>query len=381
MWNNLRVLDSHVHYAWPITPDSLTSILAKTDTDMACLAALPGCGRLNPTLDILAYKHRYPETTFAFGCLDCTAYGNKKNLGVFFIKEVKRLLSLGCDGLKLLEGKPTMRRMFDIPDFDDPQWEPFWAFAEECQLPILWHVNDPEIFWDAIRIPAFAKSAGWGYGPDDVNNEHQYRQVRTVMERHPQLNITFAHMFFLSAQLIRLSEWLERFPHMHVDLTPGIELYENLSNTPDDARMFFERFCSRILYGTDIGGRATLNGTIMKLDEKESTLRVRYERAFLTDKASVGIRSDGHFLVHSDPFVLHGLGLPDEMLQKILYANFISFVGCESPFPVNVDLCIKECAHIRRTLRAYASGLELAPDFRAVEADKRYFEKVKAESI
>ncbi len=379
MYTNIPIIDSHVHYAWPIMADNLSGVLEKAGIDAVCLAALPGQARLDPTLDILVYKHRHPETVFALGCLDCTAYEARTDVGAYFVKHVKRILNMGCDGIKLLEGKPTMRRAFSIPDFDQDVWEAFWAFCEETQVPLLWHVNDPETFWDPARVPAFAAASGWGYGPEDVDNEAQYREVRNVLERHPQLNVTFAHMFFMSAQLPRLTEWMEQFPHMRVDLTPGIELYENLSATPEEARAFFDQFGDRILYGTDIGGRAVLNGTQMKLNENESLLRVQHTRTFLTERVSVGVRADGDFLIHSEPFVLHGLGLPQEALQSIFHDNFLAFIGCERPYPVNTELALKECARLKRILREDARQLGVQPDLRAVEAAKRYFEKVKAD--
>lgn len=377
MYQDIPIIDSHVHYGWPILADSLTDILAQTHTDAVCLAALPGQTRLDPTLDILVYKHQFPENTFALGCLDCTAYETHDEIGARFVKHAKRILKMGCDGIKLLEGKPTMRRAFPIPDFDDEVWEPFWAFCEEAQVPLLWHVNDPETFWDPRRIPAFAASVGWGYGPEDVDNEAQYRQVRNVFTRHPTLNVTFAHLFFMSAQLPRLAEWLELFPHMRVDLTPGIELYENLSASCDETRAFFTRFSDRILYGTDIGGRAVLSGAQMKLNQSESLLRVEYTRTFLIKKATVGIREDGNFLIHSEPFVLHGLGLAHDLLRKILCDNFRAFIGCAQPWPVDVALALKECARLKRVLRDDALRLGTEPDYRAVEAAKRYFEKAK----
>ncbi len=68
----------------------------------------------------------------------------------------------------------------------------------------------------------------------------------------------FAHFFFLSAQLPRLAELFERFPNMHVDLTPGIEMYHNFSRNPQATRDFFLRYQERILFGTDIGAKALL---------------------------------------------------------------------------------------------------------------------------
>jgi hypothetical protein len=373
--SSFSIIDSHVHFAWPILHDSLTDVLKATGADGVCLAALPGCSRLDPTLDILAYKTEHAATTFALGCLDCTVYGQAKQPGKAFVKDAKRLMEMGCDGIKLLEGKPTMRRTYPIPDFDDPAMDPFFAFAEETRLPLLWHVNDPETFWNPSLLPVFARQAGWGYGPQDIDNEAQYRQVRNVLTRHPALNVTFAHMFFLSAQLVRLEEWLDRFPGMRVDLTPGIELYENLSQTPEETRAFFNRFQDRIQYGTDIGGRAVLNGAATRLNENESRLRAKYCKAFLSSNASLGIRADGDFLIQSEPFVLHGLGLPEEMQKKIYRDNFLSFIGKKQPAPVNRDACIRDCHRLRRTLRAFARRTGVQADLRAADADLAFFER------
>ena len=369
----IRRIDAHVHYAWPITGESLARVLELTGADAACLAALPGTPRLDSTLDILCYKLAHPRTTFAFGCLDCTVYERRpERCGKLFARRAKRLLALGCDGIKLLEGKPTMRRAFPIPNFDLPAWEPFWDYAERTRLPILWHVNDPETFWNSETLPAFARAAGWGYGPDDINNEDQYRQVRSVLERHPALNVTFAHFFFLSADLPRLAEWLERFPNMHVDLTPGIELYENLSKTPEQTRDFFTRFAERIQFGTDIGSRAVLEGASVSLNEAESLRRVQICDALLVGKATLGIRADGDFLIDTEPFALHGLGLEREALEKVLSANFLSFVGRDQPRPVNVRGLLRACARLKRTLISRSRRTGSPPDTRAVDSNRQY---------
>ena len=374
------IIDSHVHFAWPITHDSLDEALAVSGADMACLTALAGCTRLDPTLDILVYKHMHPDRVFAFGCLDCTAYGRArgKSLGRTFAKHAAKLMEMGCDGVKMLEGKPTMRKKFPVPDFDSPCWEPFFAYAEETRLPILWHVNDPETFWRPETLPAFARSCGWGYGKDDVDNEAQYRQVRAVLERHPQLNVTFAHMFFFSGQLVRLTEWMDAFPNMRVDLTPGIELYENLSANLEAARAFFDRFPDRILYGTDIGGRTVLKESAPKLNIAESALRAKYCRFFLTESASMGVRAVGDFLIGSEPFVLHGLGLPPDRLDRIFRQNFLAFLGRQAPAPVDAEACRRECARERRRMRAYCLRHGAEPDERALDAADRYFTAVIA---
>lgn len=371
---NIRRIDGHVHFARPIRVENFESILQKTGAQAACLLALPGLARLDPTPDILCLKLSRPETVFAFGCLDCTVYERDPlHCGRPFVRRAKQLLAMGCDGIKLLEGKPTMRRTFPIPDFDSPAWEPFWAFAEKIRLPILWHVNDPEQYWNPKAISVYAKSSGWGYDESDVNNEAQYRQVRAVLERHPQLNITFAHLFFLSANLPRLSEWLDAFPNMRVDLTPGIELYENLSKNPDETRAFFTRYADRIQLGTDIGGRAVIGGAATELNETESLRRIDIINSFLQGSGERLIEADGNYLIKTKPFLLRGLGLSEELLDQILCKNFLSFVG-DDPRTVNISALRRACRRLRRTLIKRAKSRGETPDLSAVEQDLLYLQ-------
>jgi hypothetical protein len=369
-------IDSHVHFAWPVSFESLTDILKKTGADAVCLAALPGTSRLDPTPDLLCYKLLHPDTVFAFGCLDVTVYEiDPAHCGRRFVQRAKKLMHMGCDGIKMLEGKPTLRRRFSIPDFDCPAWEPFWAYAERKQIPLLWHVNDPEQFWNPDAVPAYAKNSGWGYGPEDVNNEAQYQQVWNVLLRHPRLNLTLPHLFFLSAQLPRLTQWMERFPRLRVDLTPGIELYENLSRTPEETRTFFAQFSNRIQYGTDIGGRAVLKETVAVLNEQECLRRVEVMGHFLRGEGEREITADGNYLIGSLPFMLAGMGFDEILLSKIERENFLSFVGRDVPRKVDVFALKRHLLQLKRKLTVRAKRTGIPADLRAVEFDLAFLKR------
>lgn len=362
MLDGLTILDAHMHYAYPISEDSLIGALKDTGVDYVSLAALPGPPRLDPTPDILAIKARYPARIFAFGCMDCTDY-HKRPAGLSrrLIARAKRLLAAGCDGIKLLEGKPTMRRQYPIPDFDAPAWDGFWTFAEETRLPILWHVNDPASFWDEKLVSARAREQGWAYGADTIKDSEQYRQVRAVLDKHNTLRVCFAHFFFLSAQLPRLSEWLERFPNMYIDLTPGIEVFEELSQTPDETHAFLTRFHERVLYGTDTGGRAAFAGA-REINRAETERRAEIVRDFLMQKGAMGIRADGEYLIGTEPFVLHRMGLERSILEDIFYKNFLRFVGRDAPAPVDNQKAQQLCRRAMRSLRIDARRRHTVPD-------------------
>jgi len=346
MFNGITILDSHMHYSQPIREESLIDVLDETGVDYALLAALPNISGHDPTADILMLKAHHPSRIFAFGCLSrMDYYHSHQTLSQRLIARVTQLLSAGCDGLKLLEGKPTMRREHPIPDFDNAVWDPFWTYAEETGLPILWHVNDPETFWDAKKASAHAIEEGWVYGPDIIKNEEQFRQVKEVLNRHRKLNICFAHFLFLAAQLPRLTEWMESFPNMRLDLTPGIEIYEELSQKPDESHAFLTRFHDRILYGTDSGGRAALSRA-HEINRKEIARRAEIVRAFLTQTGARTIRSDGDYLVGVKPFVMQCLGLKREILTSIFHTNFLHFIGRSAPAPVHMQ----EVQHLRTVL-------------------------------
>ena len=345
-----RILDCHIHYSLNIDPQQLIDIMEITKTDIANLVIVPDRNRISSIPDALMAKVLFPKKFYVFGSLDVTTYFiHNKAVGKHHVKHVKRMLQCGCDGIKMIEGKPDLRRSVPIPDFDLPSWEPFWEYAENVGLPILWHVNDPEEFWDEEKIPSWAKSQGWAYGEDTINNEVQYSQVLAVLKRHPNLKIIFAHFFFMSAQLDRLSKILDEFRNVCIDLTPGIEMYVNLSKNKEAAVRFFEKYQSRILYGTDIGARGVIAHE-SEINKTESLNRSDIVRTFLTKGGQFTIKADGNFLIGTEDFQLNALNLRPEITQKIFYENFIKITS-EKPKKVNPKMVIKECKRIKKMIR------------------------------
>ena len=180
----MQLFDAHMHYSDTHGP-AFDAVRERHGVGACTLACIPQMGVCSTVPDALYYKAVHPEgTVYVMGGLERSAWflheGDAAALGEDLVAQAGALLAAGCDGIKLLEGKPDIRRNFPIPDFDTPAWEPFWRWAEEQRVPILWHVNDPEEFWDASRINPYAKSEGWFYGPETINNE-EYRQVFAVL--------------------------------------------------------------------------------------------------------------------------------------------------------------------------------------------------------
>jgi predicted TIM-barrel fold metal-dependent hydrolase len=354
---DLPLLDCHIHFAHPDYGQGLLAILDEARISRFNLVCTPHRSRLSLVPDALYLKSQYPERVYVFGGLDISPlFFARDSCGALFAQDAERLLAMGCDGVKMIEGKPDLRKTLPIPDFDSPAYEPYWSLMEQKQIPILFHVNDPEEFWDARRVPDWARRQGWFYGDGTyINNEAQYAQVLRVLERFPGLRVVFAHFFFMSAQLPRLGALLERFPGVHVDLTPGIEMYHNLGRDPSAAREFFIKFQDRILFGTDIGAKALLSTPELGIEPHESSLRIELVRRFLELEGEFTLDVEGGFLFgrFSGPF--QGLGLRRPVLEKIYCRNFEALAGSR-PAPLDPDRIVQECERLTGVIGVMGSA-------------------------
>lgn len=374
LFSERRIIDGHIHYAHYSYADSLMAILDGAGIDRLGVVCTPDEQRLSLVPDALYLKAMHPDKVYVFGGLDISPLFMAPDIaGEAFAHYVDVLCGMGVDGIKMIEGKAEIRKRLPIPDFDDPVYEPYWEKLAQAQIPLIFHVNDPEEFWDVEKIPEWALERGWFYGDGTyINNEDQYRQVLNVLDRHPDLKVTFAHFFFLSAQLERLAGYLDRYPNMYVDLTPGIEMYFNFAVDPQKARDFFLKYQDRILYGTDIGARALLLDRQAGIETEESLARIEVVRGFLENDGPFQLTHRG-FLFGDPEATFFGIQLPNDVLDKIYYQNFSQFAGV-NPKPLNREAILEECARLEMMINAMA-GVQpgLSGDTSSVAMVKHYF--------
>jgi hypothetical protein len=259
-------------------------------------------------------------------------------------EQARRLAAAGADGFKLLESKPTARKWLRQPA-DGEYLEEFFAEAEKLGLPLLWHVADPEEFWDAARTPAWAKQRGWGYDASFEKKEALVAEAERVLDRHPKLKVIFPHFLFLSADLGRAERLLAAHPGVHLDLAPGIELYYNLSRDRERAREFFVRRSRRILFGTDTGMTADL-------PEATCAARINLVGRFLESHEEFRLPPEADYLLDPpEDGVVKGLDLPEASLRLICRENFERLAG-HKPRPLDRRLAAEECRRLAGVLGA-----------------------------
>jgi predicted TIM-barrel fold metal-dependent hydrolase len=332
-----NIIDGHVHMHSYVDEGNLLEICKSAGIKQTVLVSIqdPQAGSGLP--QSLYMKARHPEQFFVFAGLNhATVLSGGKVRVQDLADQVDTYVAMGCDGIKMIECKPTSRQRMNIP-VTDKYYTDYWAHVEELGVPVVWHVNDPEEFWNPEKLPAWARERKWGYGPDDVQKEQLYSEVDEVLTRHPNLNIIFAHFYFLSADLPRAKHFLDAHPTVKFDLTPGIEMLYNLSHNPEESREFFMDYAQQIVYGTDISSNLTVlegilrAGIVYRWLESDHTFRVSDAVDFLLGKPEDGI--------------IHGLHLPETVLARIYRENIRNLTGT-SPTPLMLDKAITYCTQL-----------------------------------
>lgn len=156
----------------------------------------------------------------------------------------------GFDGIKMMDGKPGIRKRQGIR-LDAPNYDKMFDYAQETQFPILYHINDPVEFWYEEKLPQWAVKQGLLY---DNTFPHKYEideETFGILRKHPQLNLCIAHFFFVSDQPGLCAEMLHNYPNLYFDITPGWEMFENFAKDWDYWRNFFNQYSHKIMFGTD----------------------------------------------------------------------------------------------------------------------------------
>lgn len=284
------------------------------------IAALPS-GKRDVANNIMCafYKLVNPDD-FIHGGLLYTDYPipTPAPKGMSPLEQYNELMEIGFDGIKMLEGKPQLHKMLGI-ELCDEYYDEFFSAIEKDGTHLLFHVNDPEEFWD----PAFAtddlRMRGWFYGDGDyASNEEVYRQINATLEKHPTLCATFAHFFFYSKNPKKLEEMFEKYPNTCVDLTPGGEMYVSFSENKEYYDEFFKKYSERILLGTD--------STFPYGPEGMQWLCDRVYR-FLSTNDTLKSFADRE---------ITGINLPTECKENIIFRNFERRVGKE-PKKINKE--------------------------------------------
>ena len=193
MYFKYPIIDTHIHVG---DIEEINKAVKKAEYEQYVLLS----GSINPkcvwgNLELLDIKKKAPEKIYAYACLHKTGEGAPE--ADELLRQVQAYHKVGFDGMKLLFGKPELRKAYGV-SLCDECYDPMYDFLEQNNIPVLLHSNDPVEFWDKERIPKWA--IGAGYYCDETYPTHEQIREETIgiLKKHPKLNMTIAHIFFLS---------------------------------------------------------------------------------------------------------------------------------------------------------------------------------------
>lgn len=325
-----KVFDLHVHYKFEIPLPEMVSIFkeefAATGTEKKCFLSLPydekAGFREMQNIKGLYLKWAFSPDAYAFAALEHPSdHSDVEAVAEFFLSQAKRYLSVGYDGIKMLDGYPSLVKIWGLP-VDSPVYDRFYAFMEENGYPVLMHIANPSRNWDITKATQYDIQMGRVYDDSYPSKEELTAQAFRVMEKFPKLRLILAHFGFMSEDLAAAERFFS-YPNTLVDITPGGEQLIHMQTEWDKWLPFWIKHQDRIFYGTDYYAFP-----------KDENWEVSFQRrpTFLRQF----LETDGQYIYSDEPF--GGVNLPKPMRDKIYRENFMRLLGTPKPI---------DCSYLR----------------------------------
>ena len=111
--------DGHIHYIEYMGADRLNQIVEEYHYDGIALQCIPDSAGRETLDDAFRYREQCPMPVYIFGGIRRELYRLPEDeLKTALVSEARNLMTKGCTGIEMLEGKPNIRKCPPIPDFD-----------------------------------------------------------------------------------------------------------------------------------------------------------------------------------------------------------------------------------------------------------------------
>lgn len=322
---SIRKIDVHSHYKFP--REYLPALYEKWNMQSVLVdVSIKDSTGINRSWDSYS-AHAQKHSDLFFLCSSLIGVGiDSPDFAVQAIQQLKEEIDSGARMVKVWKnfGMVTKDTSGHFIQIDDSRLQPIWDFLKEEKIPVMAHIGEPEQAWR----PLDPNNPHYGY----YKNNPQYHAYKfpeipsyeTIIiardkwiENNPDLKILCAHIGSMSHNVDMVSERLDRFSNMYVELAAR---FGDLANQDSKkVRAFFEKYQDKILFGSDYGNSAPENMMSPdELKEEEMNLDESYNQLW-------------RYLSSSDSLVIRGqktqgLQLSKEILHKIYYKNTVAFL-------------------------------------------------------
>jgi hypothetical protein len=150
----------------------------------------------------------------------------------------------------------------------------------------------------------------------------------TILQRYPDLRIVGCHMGNMSFDVDQIARRLERYQNYSVETS--FTLSYLMGQNREKVRNFFIEYQDRIIYGSDISGGLIASPFLVdmsKINERWTDDEIKKMKIDLLAQYD---RECNYFATNQefsrDNYTVKGLALPEEVLNKLYYANAVKWV-------------------------------------------------------
>ncbi len=270
---------------------------------------------------VAKYDRAYPGRFYTFTEPFYSRF-KEPNYPTLQARAIERAYRDGARGLKILKTLGLYLRenitSGALIKIDDARFDPMWDACGQLNIPVAIHISDPIAFFTPTdrfneRYEELNNHPDWSfYGGDFPSNAELIAARNRVIARHLNTQFVTLHVGNFSEDLQNVSENLDRFPNMSVDIAARVG---ELGRQPVSARKLFDKYQDRILFATD----ATPHGDEYPQQVFNDRLYEIYYRFLETndeyfDYAPAKIPPQGRWRIY-------GIDLPDSILRKVYFDN------------------------------------------------------------
>lgn len=307
-------IDVHNHQ-YNMPSQNIQALLTQMDSlNMKVMVNLSGRGNMSDpehlTNAIQNAKKTTPNRIVVFTNVSFSGAG-EMDWADKTVAQLKADVKNGAQGLKVYKnlGFSAKDKEGKILKVDDSRLDPVWQTCGELGIPVLIHTADPKQFWEA----ADEENERWlelltypGRKRGDENPapwEDLVQQQHNIIRKHPKTNFIVAHFGWYANNLDHLGSLLDSFPNMYIEF--GAVIAE-LGRQPRNAKLFFEKYQDRILFGKDswVPSEYTTYFRVLETEDEYFPYHKKYH-AF---------------------WRMYGMGLTDAVLKKIYYKNALRII-------------------------------------------------------
>ena len=337
-----KVFEGHIHHLRDIPLPKAIEIYKKEFAEAGvaggCFLSVPhheSAGENDfdslQNLKILCLKRAFGKNFYAFAALEHPQdYSDKQAVKKNFLRQVEKYFSVGFDGIKMLEGYPSLLKERKIP-LDDEIYDDFYAFMEKNGYPITIHIANPRESWDITKASKELIQAGRVYDETYPTKDEITAQLFRVLEKYPKLKIAVAHFGFFIGEKENAERFLGEFENTTFDITPGGEQYFKMLEDWPYWKDFIKRYQDRIFYGTDFYAFQ---------DDNEEGWRTAFMRRPRLVRQFFETDTEHEYV--GKPF--RGVKLDEKLRTKIYWDNGLRRVG--EPKPIDEEYIKSEAKRL-----------------------------------